>query len=89
VRASPPRITELGDAQRRDLLEIMEDRYGCRSTVVTSQLPVDTWHDAIGDATLADALLDRLVHNAYQLKLKGESRRKHNALVPPAVESPS
>ncbi len=78
----------LGDAQRRDLLEIMEDRYGCRSTVVTSQLPVDTWHDAIGDATLADALLDRLVHNAYQLKLKGESRRKHNALVPPA-ESPS
>jgi len=47
----------LGDAQRRDLLEIMEDRYGCRSTVVTSQLPVDTWHDAIGDATLADALL--------------------------------
>jgi DNA replication protein DnaC len=79
----------LGDAQRRDLLEIMEDRYGCRSTVVTSQLPVDTWHDAIGDATLADALLDRLVHNAYQLKLKGESRRKHNALVPPAVESPS
>lgn len=79
----------LGDAQRRDLLEIMEDRYGCRSTVVTSQLPVDTWHDAIGDATLADALLDRLVHNAYQLKLKGESRRKHNALVPPAVASPS
>jgi DNA replication protein DnaC len=79
----------LGDGQRRDLLEIMEDRYGCRSTVVTSQLPVDTWHDAIGDATLADALLDRLVHNAYQLKLKGESRRKHNALVPPAVESPS
>jgi DNA replication protein DnaC len=78
----------LGDGQRRDLLEIMEDRYGCRSTVVTSQLPVDTWHDAIGDATLADALLDRLVHNAYQLKLKGESRRKHNALVPPA-ESPS
>lgn len=78
----------LGDGQRRDLLEIMEDRYGCRSTVVTSQLPTDTWHDAIGDATLADALLDRLVHNAYQLKLKGESRRKHNALVPPA-ESPS
>src|ERR1700758_1452129 len=76
------------DAQRRDLLEIMEDRYGSRSTVVTSQLPVDTWHGALGDATLADALLDRLVHNAYQLKLKGESRRKHNALVPPA-ESPS
>jgi DNA replication protein DnaC len=76
-------VHPLGDAQRRDLLEIMEDRYGCRSTLVTSQLPVDTWHDALGDATLADALLDRLVHNAYQLKLKGESRRKTNALVPP------
>jgi DNA replication protein DnaC len=82
-------VHPVGDAQRRDLLEIMEDRYGCRSTVVTSQLPVDTWHDALGDATLADALLDRLVHNAYQLKLKGESRRKSNALVPPATESPS
>lgn len=77
------------DAQRRDLLEIMEDRYGSRSSVVTSQLPVDTWHGALGDATLADALLDRLVHNAYQLKLKGESRRKTNALVPPAAEGPS
>jgi DNA replication protein DnaC len=82
-------VHPVGDAQRRDLLEIMEDRYGCRSTVVTSQLPVDTWHGALGDATLADALLDRLVHNAYQLKLKGESRRKSNALVPPATESPS
>jgi DNA replication protein DnaC len=66
----------LGDAQRRDLLEILEDRYGRRSTLVTSQLPVKMWHDAIGDATLADALLDRLVHNAYQIKLLGESRRK-------------
>jgi DNA replication protein DnaC len=82
-------VHPVGDAQRRDLLEIMEDRYGCRSTVVTSQLPVDTWHGTLGDATLADALLDRLVHNAYQLKLKGESRRKSNALVPPATESPS
>ena len=82
-------VHPVGDAQRRDLLEIMEDRYGCRSTVVTSQLPVDTWHGALGDATLADALLDRLVHNAYQLKLKGESRRKSNALIPPATESPS
>jgi DNA replication protein DnaC len=66
----------LADAQRRDLLEILEDRYGSRSTLVTSQLPVKMWHDAIGDATLADALLDRLVHNAYQIKLLGESRRK-------------
>jgi len=74
----------LVDAQRRDLLEILEDRYGCRSTVVTSQLPVKTWHDAIGDATLADAVLDRLVHNAYQIKLTGESRRKDKAPIPPA-----
>jgi DNA replication protein DnaC len=75
----------LTDTQRRDLLEILEDRYGNRSTVVTSQLPVATWHDAIGDATLADAVLDRLVHNAYELKLKSEeSMRKKKAIVPPA-----
>lgn len=78
----------LSDPQRRDLLEILEDRYACRSTLVTSQLPVATWHDAIGDATLADALLDRLVHNAYQLPLKGESMRKKRG-VPPAAESAS
>ena len=71
----------LTDSHRRDLLEILEDRYGNRSTVVTSQLPVTTWHDAIGDATLADAVLDRLVHNAYELRLKGESRRKDKAPV--------
>jgi len=76
----------LNDASRRDLLEILEDRYGRRSTVVTSQLPVSAWHDAIGDATLADAVLDRLVHNAYELKLKGESRRKNQAPVSPEEE---
>ncbi len=69
----------LTDSHRRDLLEILEDRYGNRSTVVTSQLPIASWHDAIGDATLADAVLDRLVHNAYELQLKGESRRKSKA----------
>ena len=76
------------DSHRRDLLEILEDRYGSRSTLVTSQLPVTTWHDAISDATLADAVLDRLVHNAYEIKLKGESRRKSK---PPALaeEDPS
>ncbi len=62
--------------QRRDLLEIMEDRYGRRSTMVTSQLPVEHWHEIIGDPTLADAILDRLVHNAHRLTLKGESLRK-------------
>ncbi len=62
--------------QRRDLLEIMEDRHGRGSTVVTSQLPVEHWHEIIGDPTIADAILDRLVHNAHRLNLKGESLRK-------------
>ena len=61
---------------RHDLLEVLEDRHGLRSTVVTSQLPVDKWHDVVGDPTLADAILDRLVHNAYKLDLKGDSMRK-------------
>ena len=62
--------------QRNDVLEIMEDRHSLKSTLITSQLPVTKWHQTIGDATLADAILDRLVHNAYKLKLKGESMRK-------------
>ncbi len=65
--------------QRRDLLEILEDRQGNGSTVITSQLPVKLWHDAINDATLADAILDRVVHNAYRIELKGESMRKIRA----------
>jgi DNA replication protein DnaC len=77
----------LTDAQRRDLLEILEDRYGRRATLVTSQLPVAAWHEAIGDATLADAVLDRLVHNAYQLPLSAkESMRKRKAPQAAAVE---
>ena len=63
---------------RHDLLEVLEDRHGVRSTVVTSQVPVDKWHDVVGDPTLADAILDRLVHNAYKLDLKGESMRKRS-----------
>ena len=63
--------------QRRDLLEILEDRHGLRSTLATSQLPTEKWHDSIGDPTLADAILDRLLHNAYKINLKGESMRKH------------
>ncbi|MBL4705726.1 MAG: IS21-like element helper ATPase IstB [Flavobacteriales bacterium] len=66
-------------SQRNDLLEIMDDRHGSTSTIVTSQLPTTKWHTAIGDATLADAILDRLIHNAYKLKLKGESMRKNRA----------
>jgi DNA replication protein DnaC len=62
--------------RRRDLLEIMDDRHGRGSTIVTSQLPVEHWHEIIGDPTIADAILDRLVHNAYRITLKGESLRK-------------
>ena len=69
-------VSKLSAENRRDLLEIIEDRHGLRSTIVTSQLPVENWHAVIGDPTLGDAILDRLVHNAYQLNLKGESMRK-------------
>ena len=69
-------LAKLTTEQRRDLLEILEDRHGYRSTLATSQLPVEKWHDTIGDPTLADAILDRLVHNAYKINLKGESMRK-------------
>jgi DNA replication protein DnaC len=62
--------------QRRDLLEVIDDRHGRGSTIVTSQLPVEHWHEIIGDPTIADAILDRLVHNAHKLALKGESLRK-------------
>jgi DNA replication protein DnaC len=68
--------------QRRDLLEILEDRHGARSTIVTSQLPVDHWHQVIGDPTLADAILDRIVHNAYKITLKGDSLRKTKKAAP-------
>lgn len=63
-------------SQRRDMLELLDDRYGNSSTLVTSQMPVDKWHALIGDPTLGDAILDRLVHNAYRIELKGESMRR-------------
>jgi len=69
-------LAPLREQERRDMLEIFEDRHGSRSTIVTSQLPVETWHDYVADPTIADALLDRVVHNAHRLKLKGPSRRK-------------
>jgi DNA replication protein DnaC len=72
-------LAVLDDAHRRDLLEVLDDRHGVRSTIVTSPLPIEHWHAAIGDATLADAILDRLVHNAHQLNLKGDSLRKKRA----------
>ena len=64
------------DQHRRDFLEILDDRYKKKSTIITSQLEVKHWHQAIGDATLADAILDRIVHNAYRIELKGDSLRK-------------
>lgn len=72
-------LAPLTDLQRRDLLELLDDRHGSRSTLVTSQLPVDHWHEHIGDPTLADAILDRLIHNAYRITLTGESMRKRTA----------
>jgi DNA replication protein DnaC len=68
-------LAPLTSEQRRDLLEIMDDRHERGSTIVTSQVPVDQWHEVIGDPTIADAVLDRLVHNAHRLLLKGESLR--------------
>src|SRR6185436_17462451 len=73
-------LTPLTEQTKRDLLEILDDRYDRRSTIVTSQLPVDQWHAFLADPTLADAILDRLVHNSYRLALKGDSMRKHKSL---------
>lgn len=72
----------LSAEQRRDLLEIVEDRHETRSIILTSQIPVDRWYDMIGDPTMADAILDRLVHSAYRIELQGESLRKKRSLEP-------
>jgi DNA replication protein DnaC len=72
-------VTPLTDEGRRDLLEILDDRYDRKSTLVTSQIPVEKWHEYLADPTLADAILDRLVHNAHRLTLTGESMRKVKA----------
>jgi DNA replication protein DnaC len=69
-------VAPMSAENRRDLLEILDDRYEKKSTLITSQLPVDKWHRYLEDPTLADAILDRVVHNAYKLELKGESMRK-------------
>lgn len=65
--------------QAADLLEVIEDRSQRRSTIVTSQLPIAHWHEALGDPTLADAILDRLTHNAHRIELRGESLRRRQA----------
>lgn len=69
-------LEPLKPAHRNDLLEIMDDRHGNTSTLIISQLPTDQWYVSIGDNTLADAILDRLMHNTHRLLLKGESMRK-------------
>lgn len=72
-------IAPLAAAERNDLLELLDDRVGSRATLITSQLPVSAWHEWVGDPTLADAILDRVVHNAHKIALKGESLRKTKA----------
>jgi DNA replication protein DnaC len=69
-------IAPVTDFERRDLLEVLEDRHGVRSTVIASQLPPDRWHDYLGDPTIADAICDRVIHGAHRIALKGPSRRK-------------
>lgn len=69
-------VAPMTDANRRDLLEIIDDRYNQSSTLITSQLPVNTWHESIGDATLGDAILDRLLHHAHRIEVSGPSMRK-------------
>lgn len=69
-------IAPMTDSNRRDLLEIIDDRYHRSSTLITSQLPVQAWHDSVGDATLGDAILDRLIHNAHRIEVKGPSMRE-------------
>lgn len=69
-------LAVLTEPQRKDILEILEDRYQLRSTIITTQLPIEKWHEVIGDPTIADAILDRVVHNSYKLTMKGDSMRK-------------
>jgi DNA replication protein DnaC len=75
-------IAPMKDAERRDLLEVLEDRYDHSSTIITSQVPTKTWHEMLSDPTIADAICDRLVHNAHVLTLRGQSMRRKKGLAP-------
>ena len=77
-------MAPLNQTERRDLLEVIEDRSGRRATLLASQLPLDHWHEVIGDATFADAILDRLVHHAHRITLKGPSMRRKELKTNPA-----
>jgi len=72
-------MIKLTAEQRRDLMEVIDDRHGRASTIIATQVPVEGWHDMIGDPTYADAILDRLVHNAYRIELRGDSLRRQSA----------
>jgi DNA replication protein DnaC len=82
-------LAPMTDIERRDVLEVLEDRYGKTSTIITSQLPTKTWHEAIGDPTIADAICDRLVHNAHILSLRGPSMRRQKAVKPDHQPQPT
>ena len=75
-------MAPLAEAERRDFWEICEDRYQTRSTILTAQLPVARWHEQIGDPTAADGILDRLVHNAHRIEMRGDSMRKKRGTQP-------
>jgi DNA replication protein DnaC len=80
-------VAPMKDTERRDLLEVLEDRYGKNSTVITTQLPTKSWHETIGEPTIADAICDRLVHNAHILVLRGGSMRKKQGMETSKVEA--
>ena len=82
-------LAPMTDVERRDLLEVLEDRYSKRSTVLTSQLPTKTWHESLGDPSIADAICDRLVHNAHVLTLRGSSMRRQKGLKPQLDSQPA
>ena len=82
-------LAPMTDVERRDLLEVLEDRYGKSSTVITSQLPTKTWHETLGDPSIADAICDRLVHNAHVLSLHGQSMRRHKGIKPQPETQPA
>jgi DNA replication protein DnaC len=79
-------MAPLNESERRDLWEIFEERYQTRSTILTSQLPISRWHEQIGDPTIADGILDRLVHNAHRIEIRGESMRKKRNLPPEEIK---